>query len=77
MKITAIAAEDDDDVVRALAAVAELRRQVDQREEVLVRRARTQSLTWAEIATLLGVSRQAVHQRYGGSRRERRRAPAG
>ncbi len=74
MKLTALAAEDDDNVVRALAALTELRREADLREAVLVRQARAQSLTWAEIATLLGVSRQAVHKRYGGSRRERRSA---
>jgi DNA-directed RNA polymerase specialized sigma24 family protein len=59
---------EDDDPVRALAALAELRRQVERQEEVAVRRARLRGLSWAAIATLLGVSRQAVHRKYTGSR---------
>ena len=58
---------EDDDPVRALAALAELRRQVDRQEEIVVRRARVRGLSWAAIATLLGVSRQAVHRKYAGS----------
>lgn len=59
---------EDDDPVRALAALAELRRQVERQEEVVVRRARVRGLSWAAIATLLGVSRQAVHRKYTGTR---------
>ncbi|WP_372454079.1 hypothetical protein [Occultella gossypii] len=73
MSALSAAAEDDGDIFAGLAALVELRRQADAREEVLVRRARGEGLTWAEIAFLLGVSKQAVHKKYGGSRFERRR----
>ena len=58
-------ATDDVDPRAALAATARLRRAADQMESVVVRRARTSGMSWAEIATCLGVSKQAVHQRYG------------
>ncbi|QTE29461.1 hypothetical protein [Pengzhenrongella sicca] len=59
---------DDDDPLGALAALAELRREVDRREELAVRRARVGGVSWAAIAIMLGVSRQAVHHKYGGTR---------
>lgn len=59
---------DDEDPLRALRATAQLSKEIGRREAVAVRRARVQGLTWAEIATALGVSRQAVHRKYGGSR---------
>ena len=46
-------------------ARGELRRAADRTEAAVVRRARNQGLAWAEIAEQLGVSRQAVHQKYG------------
>ncbi|MFH8620100.1 helix-turn-helix domain-containing protein [Streptomyces sp. NPDC017979] len=58
----------DDDPVAALAAVAEMRRELERQEAVLVRRARTQGASWAQIAESLGVSRQAVHKKHGGRR---------
>lgn len=59
------AASEDDEPLRALAASAELRREVERIEAVQVRRARARGLSWAGIATALGVSRQAVHKKYG------------
>ncbi|MEV0615121.1 hypothetical protein AB0I81_17475 [Nonomuraea sp. NPDC050404] len=56
-----------DDPVASLAALAELRREMERREAVLVRRARTQGRTWTEIAAVLGISKQAVHKKHGGS----------
>ena len=42
-----------------------LRRELDRTEELAARRARIAGASWQEIATLLGVSRQAVHKKYG------------
>ncbi|KQS14386.1 hypothetical protein DEJ13_11880 [Curtobacterium sp. MCLR17_007] len=54
-----------DDPFDALASVRELRRELDRTEELAARRARNAGASWQEIATLLGVSRQAVHKKYG------------
>ena len=62
---------DDDDPLGALAALAALRGEVDRREALVVRRARVRGISWAAIAAILGVSRQAVHHKYGGSRFDR------
>jgi DNA invertase Pin-like site-specific DNA recombinase len=58
-------ATGDDDPRAALAAARELRRTAERTEAAVVRRARNQGLAWAEIAEQLGVTRQAVHKRYG------------
>jgi predicted transcriptional regulator len=59
-----------------LRGVASLRALAEATEELHVRRARDLGWSWQQIATLLGVSKQAVHQKYGsrerGSRRRRR-----
>lgn len=47
-----------------LAAIAEAKRAVARREEVAVRKARHTGLSWAEIGTLLGVTRQTIHRKY-------------
>ena len=73
MSSLAHAVDDDGDVFAQLGALVALRKEADRREAVLVRRARAEGLTWAEIAFLLGVSKQAVHKRHGGSRREDRK----
>lgn len=59
---------DDEDPRAALRGGAEMRRVVERQEAVLVRRARAAGLTWAEIASELGISKQAVHRKHGGSR---------
>jgi predicted transcriptional regulator len=38
-------------------------------ESVMVRRARNNGASWAQIATVLGVSKQAVHKKHGGKGR--------
>lgn len=65
---TLVRQADGDDPLSALVALAQLRREADRREAVVVRRARAAGIPWASIATVLGVSKQAVHKRYGGSR---------
>lgn len=60
----------DEDPLKALSAVAELRRQAERLEAVQVRRARAQGLPWTRIAQSMGVSKQAVHKKYGGRRKE-------
>ena len=55
---------DSTDPAEGLRAVASLRRLVEQLERLHVRRARGQGWSWQEIATVLGVSRQAVHQKH-------------
>lgn len=59
---------EDNDPIEALRALAELRRRSDRLEAVAVRRARVHGLLWSEIAAALGVSKQAVHKKYGGRR---------
>jgi hypothetical protein len=59
-------AADDDDPRSGLAAAARLRQELERVEAVQVRRARARGLTWEQIAGPLGVTRQAVHRKYGG-----------
>ncbi|GAA1770889.1 MULTISPECIES: ECF-type sigma factor [Streptomonospora] len=54
----------------ALRAAVELRGELERLEAIQVRRARMQGYTWSEIAVTLGISKQAVHKKYGGARRE-------
>ncbi|MGK5548515.1 helix-turn-helix domain-containing protein [Streptomyces sp. URMC 127] len=54
------------DPIEGLRAAHDVRREMERLEAVLVRRARTQGRTWAEIAEVLGISKQAVHKKYGG-----------
>jgi hypothetical protein len=57
-----------------LRGVASLRALLEAVEELQVGRARELGWSWQQIAALLGVSKQAVHQKYGtGSRKRRRR----
>ena len=57
----------DDNPLAALHAVSEMRTELDRHEATLVRRARNLGMGWQMIATALGVSRQAVHKKYGRS----------
>ncbi|MGC0144407.1 helix-turn-helix domain-containing protein [Pseudactinotalea sp. Z1732] len=54
-----------------LATLQSLRTEANRLEAVLVRRARNDGASWAQIAASLGISKQAVHKRYGGSRLSR------
>lgn len=62
---TLVGAAGHDDPVVALRAIARLRRELDRAEAVAVRRARNANASWQLIAIALGVSRQAVHKKYG------------
>lgn len=59
-------AAGDQDPRKGLRAVAALRKLVDQLERAQVRAARTQELSWAEIARELGVTRQAAFKKHHG-----------
>lgn len=61
---TSVGTDDGGGVIGELAAVAEAKRELSRREEVAVRRARHSGLSWAEIGTLLGVTRQTIHRKY-------------
>lgn len=56
---------DSQDPIKALNAIAELHRELDRVEAVTVRKARNAGASWQLIALALGVSRQAVHKKYG------------
>jgi len=61
---TLIGQAGGDEPLRALAALATVRRELERIEALQVRRARVRSISWAAIAQAMGVSRQAVHQRF-------------
>ncbi|MET1086944.1 MAG: AsnC family protein [Arthrobacter sp.] len=62
---TLVGSMDGKGPVEALYAVAELRKEVARTETEAVRRARQAGLSWEAIAVCLGVSKQAVHKKYG------------
>jgi hypothetical protein len=55
------------DPIEALKAIAKLRKELDRVEAVAARRARVAGASWQFIALALGISRQAVHKKYGRS----------
>lgn len=71
-----VAQTASEDPAVGLRAVASLRSLLEAVEELQVGAAREQGWSWQEIASVLGVSKQAVHQKYGGGRRRSRRRPA-
>jgi len=60
------AAVDSRDPATGLAAVAALRRLLDELEALQVTNARAQGWTWQAIAAALGVRRQSVHKKHAG-----------
>ena len=69
-EVVAETASEDPEV--GLRAVASLRALLEAVEELQVRQARELGWSWQQIAALLGVSKQAVHQKYGKDKRRRR-----
>ena len=63
--IPGVAVAEDADPAQGLHAVVVLRRVADRLEEAHVTAARADGWTWQEIGDALGVSRQAVHKKYG------------
>ncbi len=61
------------DPAEGLEAVASLRVLLESLEELQVENARAKGWSWQRIARALGVSKQAVHKKYGGGRRFLRR----
>jgi hypothetical protein len=62
---TRVAGAERDDPAQGLQAVVLLRRMADRLEAAHVTTARSEGWTWQQIGDALGVSRQAVHKKYG------------
>jgi predicted transcriptional regulator len=68
-----VAEVTSEDPAVGLRAVASLRSLLEAVEELQVEAARERGWTWQQIASVLGVSKQAVHQKYGTRQRRPRR----
>jgi hypothetical protein len=68
-----IAGVNSTDPQVGLRAVASLRALLEAVEQLQVANAREQGWSWQRIAAVLGVSRQAVHQKHGKTKRRRSR----
>ena len=62
---TLVGSMDGKGPAEALYAVAELRKELARTESEMVARARAAGLSWEAIALCLGVSKQAVHRKFG------------
>jgi DNA-directed RNA polymerase specialized sigma24 family protein len=64
---TAVDAEgpSEENPLEELMRIARAKHDLAAAEAVAVRRARVHGFSWAEIGTMLGVSRQAMHKKYG------------
>ena len=57
--------DEPDTPIGRLAAVARAKTALAREEAAAVRHARLNGMSWAEIGRVLGVSRQALHKRFG------------
>jgi hypothetical protein len=74
---TEVAAQaSSSDPAVGLRAVASLRALLESLEALQVSRAREAGWSWQDIATALGVTKQAAHEKHGAGRRRRRRRSA-
>ncbi len=62
---TLTGAAEDEPPLRAIQEITRRRRELERAEEAAVRRARVAGFSWQTIAMSLGVSKQAVHKKYG------------
>jgi len=56
-----------DNPLRDLKEVVKERKALDKREAALVKKARKAGYVWEDIAAAMGVSKQAVHKRFGAA----------
>jgi DNA-directed RNA polymerase specialized sigma24 family protein len=61
---TAVASNDPEEALRAVVALRQL---ADRVEAQAVAAARLQGWSWSQLGDALGVSKQAVHKKYGRS----------
>jgi hypothetical protein len=71
----AVAGASSTDPEIGLRAVASLRALLEAVEKLQVANAREHGWSWQRIAAVLGISRQAVHQKHGQVKRGRPRKP--
>ena len=63
---TAVGTPDPDaGPLSELRAITAERAALERREEIAVRRTRSQGYSWAAISLMLGISRQAAHKKFG------------
>lgn len=62
---TLVDSQDGDTPVERLTRIATAKRDLARLESAEVRHARLAGMSWAEIGLLLGVSKQAMHKKYG------------
>lgn len=67
MTRTAIGTDEpgEADPLGELVRIARAKQELAAAEAAAVRRARNLGFSWAEIGTMLGVSKQAMHKKYG------------